>query len=540
MSRLARLFAAGCLALAPLGAHAAQSADTDWPSYNRTLTSERTSPLAEITPANAKRLQVLCSYDLGEQTGFQSGLIEVGGALYGTTMADVFSLDPDSCKLNWRVHEDYKPASLPINRGLAYADGRLFRGLQDARVAAYDARTGKRLWVTAIGDPAKGESAPAAPIAWKGLVFIGNAGGDSKGVKGRIYALDQVTGRIVWEFYLVPKSAADVPRGPQAPGAPDVSGSWKNPDGFPVTGGATWTSYTLDPATGLLYVPGGNPAPDFVGDFRQGDDLYSGSVVVLDALSGAYRNHFQLVQHDFHDYDVSNAPTVVTTAAGRRLLAVAPKDGHLYGYDLATGKRLYRTDVTTILNPDTPLTPEGVRFCPGAQGGAEWNGAAYDARTNLLFTGEVDWCSTVKTVGADKLQSVSLGQAWSGMNPDSPADLFGKFDPPSGWAGWMTASDADSGQARWRFKAPAPLMGGVTPTAGGVVMFGDMAGNFYAFNAATGEELWSQKIGGAVGGGVITYQGSSGRQKVAVATGMTSPIWPTEKVNAKVVVLGLP
>ena len=271
----------------------------DWPSYNKTLTSNRFSQLSQINKDNVGKLKVLCTYDTGQYTGFTSGLIEVNGALVGTTEYDIFSLNPADCRQNWRTHEDYTPATPQgVNRGAAYMDGQLFRGTQDGRVLAYDFKTGKRLWETAIADPKKSESAPAAPIAWNGLVFIGNAGGDIKGVKGRMYALDAKTGKIVWEFYLVPKSDSDVPRGPLGATPLDMS-TWKNASGSPITGGATWTSYTLDPNTGLLYVPGGNPAPDFATGPRDGSNLYSGSVVILDAKTGDYKNHFKIVPRDW-------------------------------------------------------------------------------------------------------------------------------------------------------------------------------------------------------------------------------------------------
>ena len=538
MSRLNPLFAAAAaLALVP---GLAGAADRDWPSYNRTVTSERFSPLAEINRDTVKGLKVLCTYDTGMQVSFQTGLIKVGRALYGTAGGDTFSLDADTCAANWRVHQEGDTGYLRVNRGLAFLDGRLFRGFADGRVVAYDARTGKALWKSPIANPTRGESVPAAPVAWNGMVFVGNAGGDSKGVKGRMYALDAATGRILWEAYLVPKAPTDPVLGPPAPPSPpEIARSWTNTAGFPITGGATWTSYTLDPKLGLLYVPGGNPAPDFVNANREGDNLYTGSVVVLDARTGAYVRHFQLVPHDFHDWDVSTPPTLVTTKAGRQLMAVAPKDGFLYGFDLKTGERLYRNPVTTILNADVPLGPQETHFCPGSQGGAEWNGAAYDPANNLVFTGEVDWCDTVKVASDQKLISVALGQAWSGSDMADPKDSFGRVDPVSQWAGWMTASDADTGAPKWKFKAPTPLMGGTTPTAGGLVVFGDMAGTLYAFDADKGEQLWAAKIGGAIGGGVITYQGAAGRQRIAVAAGMTSPIWPTEKTTAKVVVLGL-
>ena len=150
----------------------------------------------------------------------------------------------------------------------------LFRGTEDGRVLAYDFKTGKRLWETTIADVKKGEVVPAAPIAWEGLVFIGNAGGDFKGGKGRMYALEAKTGKIVWEFFLVPKSEGDAVRGPQGTSPLDNS-TWKNVPGAPISGGGTWTSATLDPATGLLYVPVGNPAPDFdIGVARGRESLH--------------------------------------------------------------------------------------------------------------------------------------------------------------------------------------------------------------------------------------------------------------------------
>src|SRR5215813_7396915 len=187
----------------------------DWPSYNRTLASERYSPLSEINRKNVGKLKVLCTYDVGEFAAFESGLIVVNGALIGTTELDIFSLDPATCAENWRTHEEYPPSLLSANRGAAYMDGALFRGTQDGRVLAYDFKTGKRLWQTTIADPKRGETVPAAPIAWDGLVIVGNAGGDFKGGKGRMYALDARTGRIVWEFFLVPRAEGEAARGPQ-------------------------------------------------------------------------------------------------------------------------------------------------------------------------------------------------------------------------------------------------------------------------------------------------------------------------------------
>jgi PQQ-dependent dehydrogenase (methanol/ethanol family) len=512
----------------------AQAAYKDWPSYNNTLTSERYSSLDTIDSKNVTGLKVHCSFDTGEQMSFQTGLVEVDGALFATTEHDTFSIDANNCKQNWRAHGEFASGILKVNRGAAVSDGRVFRGTADGRVIAYSVKNGKPLWSTSIADPAKGESVPASPIAWDGLVFIGNAGGDNKGVKGRMYALEAATGHIVWEFYMVPKAAGDVARGPQAPGgAANAAASWKNAAGIPITGGATWTSYSLDPVKGLLYVPGGNPAPDFAKASRPGENLFASSIVVLDAKTGAYQKHFQLVKRDFHDWDISSAPVLFLNKVGHRMMAEAPKDGHLYLIDLNDGRMVYRMPVTTVANVDAPMTAQGTRFCPGSQGGAEWNGAAFDPSDNLIFTGEADWCTTVRTAPAASLASAPLGQPWSGAT-----EGFGRQDDPKLWSGWMTATDAATGARKWQFHAPFPLMSGVTPTGGRLLLFGDMGGNFYAFDAAGGKKLWSANLGGAVGGGVITYDSGQG-QRIAVAAGMTSPIWPTPKVNGKVVVLGL-
>lgn len=516
------------------------AAGQDWPSYNKTLTSNRFAQLAQINTKNVGQLKVLCTFDTGQYTGFTTGLIEINGALIGTTEYDIFSINPANCHQNWRTHENYKPATPQgVNRGAAYLDGLLFRGTQDGRVLAYDFKTGKRVWATSIADPRKGESAPAAPIAWNGLVFIGNAGGDIKGVKGRMYALNAKTGKIVWEFYLVPKTAGDVTRGPEGPSPPAME-TWMNSARSPITGGATWTSYTLDPSTGILYVPGGNPGPDFADGLRKGSNLYSGSVVMLDTETGTYKDHIKVVPRDWHDWDVSSAPAIIQTAGGKKLLSLAPKDGHLYGFDLANNSLLYRTPVTRVENADATFAAgKSVHFCPGSVGGAEWNGPAYDPSNNLIMIGEVEWCTTVTLETDKKIEAIANGKPWSGEASLNPFNVWGKQDPFGHWAGWVYAVDADTGAWKWRVKTNYPVQSGVTPTAGGVTFFGDMGGNFYALDSNNGKKLWGEKIGGAVGGGVITYL-TSGRQYVAVATGLTEILWPTEITTAKVSVLGLP
>jgi alcohol dehydrogenase (cytochrome c) len=518
------------------------AAENDWPSYNRTLTSDRYSPLAKINTGNVGNLKVLCTYDTGEHGSFQTGILVTNGALIGTTEKDTFSINPSTCKENWRVHEEGTSANpLKVNRGAAYLDGRIFRGTQDGRVVAYDFKTGKQLWSTTIADSTKlHESVPAAPIAWNGMVFVGQAGGDNRGVKGRMYALDATTGKIVWETYLVPKGPQDVSRGPSAPPLALAAASWKNSADVPISGGATWTTYSLDPESGTLYIPVGNPAPDFVNGLREGENLFTGSMLALDAKTGAYRNHWSLVKNDWHDWDVDTAPSIVKVNSGKKMLFMAPKNGYLYGVDLSSNSIAYKVPVTRIENADAQFTPgKKVRVCPGAIGGAEWNGAAYDPKNNLVVTGEVEWCAAVVAQTDTEVKAVKAGDIWPGMQTNNPLNAWGEHDPASQWAGWLYGSNAETGKWKWRLKTNFPILGGVTPTAGGVVFFGDIGGNFYAVDSATGKQLWKKELdGAAIGGGVITYE-DAGSQKVAVAAGMTSPLWPVKVSSEKVVIFGL-
>jgi alcohol dehydrogenase (cytochrome c) len=513
----------------------------DWPSYNRTPTSQRYSPLNQINTKNVGNLKVLCTYDLGVFTAFESGLIMVNNALIGTAELEIFSINPATCAENWRTRLDYPGALLPANRGAAYMDGMLFRGTQDGRVLAFDFKTGKQVWETRIADPKHGESVPSAPIAWDGLVFVGNAGGDFKGGKGHVYALEAKTGKIVWEFFLAPKVEGDVVRGPPGKSPLDMS-TWNNAPGIPISGAGTWTSYTLDIKNGLLYVPGGNPAPDFASGAREGENLFSDSVVVLDAKTGSFKNNFKVVKKDWHDWDVSSPPILLQTMGGKQLMSIAPKDGHLYGYDLATNKLLYRVPVTTIENVEGNFAVgQNVHFCPGPVGGTEWNTPGFDPTTNLIITGTVDWCDTVTIKDDSRLRSVAIGQPWTGMATWNPINMFGKEDRSDGhWSGWIYASDADTGVWKWRAKSNYPILAAITATAGGIVFVGDLGGNFYALDSSTGQKLWGVPLGtgGGIGGGVITYT-VDGAQKVAVADGFTMVAWPTKPRHARVVILGL-
>jgi alcohol dehydrogenase (cytochrome c) len=342
-------------------------------------------------------------------------------------------------------------------------------------------------------------------------------------VKGRMMAFDARTGARVWSFDLVPEAG-------------EASQSWPpHTAELPKAGGATWTSYALDTASGTLYVPTGNAAPDFLPELRPGTNLYTTAVVALDGRSGGLRAVHKLLERDFHDWDVGAPPLLLTTPAGRAIAVAAPKDGHVYAVDRRTGERLYRTAVTTQENVDAPLTEQGTRFCPGVNGGVEWNGPAYSPAENLLFVNGIDWCTTVKKGPPSKLKN-QRGLPWTGS-----AELRHPFGrPDDARRGWLTALDTDKGTIRWRYASPAPIVAGVTATAGGVVFTADLDGNVLAFDARSGAVRFRHNTGQPIGGGVVTYA-VRGRQYVAVASGMHSPLsWRTESSPAAVVVFALP
>jgi glucose dehydrogenase len=305
------------------------------------------------------------------------------------------------------------------------------------------------VWDKVLSDPAKGEGLPMAPIAWDGKVFVGNAGSEYFGVTGRIYALDNRTGQQIWAFHTVPDS------GPAA-------ATWTNKsDTNPLSGGGLWTTFSLDPANGVLYVPTGNPGPDFALALHPGENLYTNSILALDARSGALLGYVQPIQHDSHDWDMSAAPAIIRTRGGGELVVAGAKDGFVYGIDRArigeavrkglgqqstdnkfglVGKGAlsiqYQAAATRLLNVNIPLSEQHfTRFAPRQVGGMMWNGPAYDPESNLIYTPMVDWPTSVKLASISKLRPSEL---WLGTHDSN----FRQQDPKSQWGGYLTALDA--------------------------------------------------------------------------------------------------
>ena len=515
----------------PVAAVAVNSGD--WPAYNRTLAGDRYSPLAEINSSNVAQLRTICAYTLPEVTSLQTGPIVVNGTMFFTTDTISYAIDASSCAEKWRsVRHSATPSYLGVNRGFAYMDGKLFRGTSDVHAIALDATNGRLIWDRVLDVKGPGVSVPMAPIAANGLVYIGNAGGDIATVTGHVYALDARDGHVVWKFDAVPAS------GP-------ARATWLNPR-IPVSGAAYWTSFTLDAPNGILYVPTGNPAPDFDTELRKGDNLYSNSVIALSSRSGRMLAWNQLVKRDSHDWDVDSPPALVTTRSGRAIVASANKDGLLSILDrsrvthgpsdpASTLQLISQTPTTTRSNVNVPLSRNHpTHFCPGIQGGNEWNGAAYSPQTNSLYTGAVDWCANVQL----KRDTIPVPSPAAGFWLGAETPMTQMMPAPDQARGWLTSFDAENGSVRWKYQAQHPILAAVTPTAGGVVFAADMGGQLYALDASTGRVLWQTNTGQSTGGGIVTYV-AGGRQLVGVASGMKSPVWPGGASQSRILVLGL-
>ena len=497
------------------GAGANARVSQGWPGYNGDYESQRYSPLDQITPRNVAGLRSICETQVGEMGALQSGLLVVGRRLYLTTPRSTLALDAVSCEVLWRhVHAPPGYTFNPSNRGPAYADGRLFRGTADGSVIALNANTGEEIWKAGGGAPDRGEMFSAAPLVWKGRVYIGTTGGDWGG-QGRVLALDARSGRELWHFDVIPHDGE--------PGAD----TWKLAPGAVRGGGSTWSTYTLDPRRGELFVATGNPAPALAPERRKGANLYTDSVLVLDAATGNLKWYSQPIPGDALDYDMAAAPMLYRDARGHDQIAVAGKDGSLYLIDRATHAITAQVPVTTIANHGVVPTVEGVRVCPGVFGGVEWNGPALDARHKVVFVGAVDMCMLYR---------------WHGGDLNNPSASFGTIALPSpadSTYGWVTAIDGTSAKTLWRYRAAAPVVAGVTATAGGLVFTGDTHGAFLALDAATGRVLLETQAGGALAGGVVTYA-VQGKQYVAYAAGgLVRGTFVKDVIEPKVVIAAL-
>jgi alcohol dehydrogenase (cytochrome c) len=504
---LLRLFAASVLLVTATTAHAAAQAAApqqavvpgeQWPGYNKDLDGQRYSLLKQLNTGNAATLAEVCRIEVAHRGSFQAGPLVVDGTMYVTVEEQTIALDPVSCQVKWRHAYRHEQAGMvAINRGVAYDNGRLFRGTDDARVLALDAASGRELWKSIAGDARLAEYIGGAPLAWNGLVFVGTAGSEW-GIRGRILAFDGATGREVWRFSTIPTG--------NEPGA----ASWKDRKWAEHGGGGTWSPFALDPVTAELFVPVGNPVPDFSPGDRPGANLFTNSLVVLDARSGKVKWWFQLSPNDGMDWDLAAPPMLYRNGSDRDLVAVAGKDGYLYAIDRNTHRLVFKVPTTTVNSQrPRPGVQGGVKVCPGALGGTLWNGPAYDPANQTIFTGAIDECTVVTPAPGQTYATGTMLYGGTWQVPTEPA------------TGWITAVDANTGKVRWKFHTDSPVLGAITPTAGGIVMAGDNSGALYVFDSRSGELLQRLETHGSISGGIVTYQ-LKDVQYVAVTSGNIS------------------
>jgi alcohol dehydrogenase (cytochrome c) len=488
---------------APEGS-AGDSNGGDWLYADHDLAGTRYSSLSQITTKNVSQLVRACAYSFPDKEPSQTSPIVSGGRMYLTTAHYTVAVDGADCHLIWSstwTPRGHEPAN--THRGAALADGKIIRGTDDGFLLALDAKGGRTLWTKQIADPKEGYFISMPPLIHGDLVYIGPAGAETA-AQGWVGAFRIRDGEQVWRFNIVPND-----------GEPGADTWGPDPAARKHGGGNLWTPMSFDAQKNLLYVPGGNAAPDLYDDDRPGDNLYTNSLIALDAATGHLVWYRQFVPHDVHDYDVSHvAPVFRTTVGGsmRDVIASTGKDGLLRLLDRDSKELIYSVPFTNRLNVEVPITRTPVRVCPGTLGGEEWNGSAYYSKGNLLIVPATDWCA-------------EFSKDATAPDPEKEhthAFYFGgqtKFDPWSAARGRLTAFDASTGHEKWRYDAAKPMIGGVTATKGDLIFTGELTGNLLVLDANSGSVLARRELGGPAGGGVVTYN-AHGRQHVAVVSGI--------------------
>jgi alcohol dehydrogenase (cytochrome c) len=488
----------------------ASSEPQNWLTYSGDYAGDRFSPLDRVNTANVHSLTAKWVYQTAATGKFETTPLVVDGILYATAQDDrAFALDARTGRPIWlfqhQVPSDIRPCCGHVNRGLAILGDKVFLGTLDAHVIALDAKTGNVIWDVPAADYKEGYSFTLAPLAVKNLVILGVSGGEY-GIRGFIDAYDADTGQRKWRFYTVP--------GPGEPGHETWEGdSWK------IGGAPAWMTGVYDPKTNQLFWPTGNPSPSNRGEGRAGDNLYSNSLLALDADSGKLNWHFQFTKHDEHDWDATQVPIMIDSGE-KHLIAQANRNGFFYLLDRTTGKLLSTNayahttwtdskdaDGRPVPNQQSSPTPEGRTVCPGALGATNWMSPSFDSRTNLFYVTAREECDIFSTAP----QPYEVGHAYYG-SAYFPSD---KAEP---YWGALRAIDPKSGQVKWEFRHVSPTWSGVLSTAGGLLFTGDAEGNFIALDAASGKPLWHFQMGGAVYASPMAFA-VDGKEYVAIAAG---------------------
>ena len=501
-----------------------------WLTFAGDYTGQRHSPLTQLTPQNVAGLvpQWIFQTDIpgAPGRGIEDTPLVVDGILYVTGNNNTaWAIDGRTGRPIWSYRRRL-PANFmssvccgPGNRGFGILGDRLYMGTLDAHLVALDRMTGKVIWDIAVGDPKKANAITAAPLVIKNKVIIGVSGGDFAS-RGYIDAYDAQSGERVWHFNTIP-----------SPGEPG-SDSWPNAEAAARGGGGVWATGSYDPTLNLVYYGTGNPNPDYYGDDREGDNLYTCSLVALDADTGEIKWHYQFTPHDVHDWDSAHVPVQADLKIGgqvRKVIMVANRNGFFYTLDRENGKLLVGKPfidgsnwAKEIGKDGRPIVLDNIgteeKCLPDNHGGTNFQPPTFDPELGLFFVTAHETCAT-----------------WAGVKPTEPI-LEGARVPSGGRSlvqghdqfSALRAIDPTTGQRRWEHKYLAypstvslDLTGGVMSTATGLVFTGDNEGYFYAFDGATGKVLWEFETGAPVwGSAAVTYM-LDGRQWVVTTTGLS-------------------
>lgn len=482
----------------------------NWLTYSGNLQGQRFSPLKELTPATVSRLHVRWAYQFPE-AGNEVSPIVADGVMYLSWANGAGALDVKTGRPLWfwrrDIPADYQPIGFGrVNRGPAILDGTLYVATLDGYLVALDAKSGIQRWASQVADYHEGYSITVAPLAIEGKILVGVSGGEA-GIRGLLDAYDAKTGRRAWRFWTIPAHGEN------------GFDTWAG-DSAKTGGGPTWVTGSYDPELKLIYWGVGNPSPDWNGDSRQGDNLYTCSLLALDAETGKLGWYFQFTPHDTHDWDASHVPVLFDAAVAgkpRKLLAVANRNGFYYVLDRVTGKfvagqaYIKQTwadglDVNgrPVVIAGTEPTDNGVLVYPNLSGGTVWFSPSYSPLTSLVYI------PTREAGGIyfKREAEFKIGTMFGGGGED-------ELPVEDGW-GAIRAVEATTGKKKWEFRLNSPATAGILSTAGGLVFSGADEGNFFALDAATGKPLWEFQTGSSVHANPISFL-LDGHQCIAIA-----------------------
>jgi PQQ-dependent dehydrogenase (methanol/ethanol family) len=494
-------------------------ADVDnWRLHGRTYDNQRFSPLTQVNKSNVRQLKPVALIQTGVANSLEMTAIVINGIMFIETASNIVqAYDAVTGDELWSYTPVLEYSDLccgPQSRGVAVANGKVFISQVDGHVVALDAKTGRQLWKTVnaelLPQPTHWYSFTGSPQVYNGLVMVGNGGAEWP-TRGFYAALDENTGKLVWRFWDT-----------AGPDDPNFKGAWEG-DSWKIGGGSIWDAAAIDPKRDIAVVAVGNPNPDLYGENRKGNNLYTAAIVGLNAKTGKVAWYYQQIPHDVWDLD-SAAPVMLfdtIDAKGKPVAAAAQaqKDGFLYIVNRDNGKLIRRSEAFVLQNKESwRVPPDGTArvYYPGNHGGAMWQPPAFSPVTRNFYTMGINQPSVYKALASKPWVpgSPAVGQQF-GNAPVSAADRAALQKDMVPNSGNITAINVDTGKVTWQYPSDHLMFGGVLATAGGLVFSGEVAGNFMAFDAATGEKLWSYHLGIGVCTPPITYR-VKGIQYVAV------------------------